>query len=256
MVRILHSIRQIVYAPMRTIIPIPRTAGAPQPGRGHGFTLIELILVVSILGVISALAWGTLHSQMPRYRLVRAANELAEDVSNLRMTAISSNIETRFVVERTDTDITDPDTWGGAWRLQAGNASANSMRWEDLPIDATKDGTDDETGEGSVDIGPGGNRECRGIGLDLQEDLSGPSVGNSGSVVFTPRGWVANPAEDFDGSGYITLRLVNKLALSKGLEEEIHVRIARSGYVRLESSLGGDAEAEPVGTSRSSTHGT
>lgn len=227
----------------------------PAPCRA-GFTLVELILVVSIIGVISALAWGSLRSQMPRYRMVQAANELAEDVANLRMLAINSNLETRFLVEQLDDDVSDPETWGGAWRLQAGNASSNSSRWEDLPIDALKDGVDDEAGEGPVDIGPGGNRERKGIGLDLQQTLEGPSLGNNNAVVFTPRGWVANPAEDFDSNGYITFRLVNKSALTQGLDEVLHVRIARSGYVRLESTAGTELEGDPVGTARSSTYGT
>jgi prepilin-type N-terminal cleavage/methylation domain-containing protein len=241
---------------MSTPMPITNSSRPSSMGRAAGFTLVELILVVSILGVISALAWGTMHSQMPRYRLVRAANELAEDVADLRMLAISSNLETRFLLEGLDTDIADPESWGGSWRLQAGNASANSSRWEDLPIDAQNDGTDDQTGEGFVDIGQGGNRQSRGVGLDLQHAIGGPSYGNTNAVVFTPRGWVANPAEDFDANGYITLRLVNKPALDLGLEETIHVRIARSGYVRLESTLDAELEDAPVGTSRSSTHGT
>jgi len=223
---------------------------------GAGFTLVELLLVLSIIGIISAVAWGSLRDQMPRYRLVRAASELAEDVAHLRMLAITSNLETRFLVEQLDDDLTDPGSWAGAWRLQAGNASANSDSWEDLPIDAVKDGVDDQTGEGPVDIGPGGNRESRGVGLDLEQTLGGPSYGNGNSVVFTPRGWVANPAEDFDSNGYITFRLVNKRALYKGLDEVVHVRIARSGYVRLETMAGTELEDESVGTARSSTYGT
>jgi prepilin-type N-terminal cleavage/methylation domain-containing protein len=229
---------------------------APSSGRRSAFTFLELVLVVAIIGIVSALAYGSLHSQLPRYRLVKAANELAKDVAELRMTAINTNLETRFLVESLDSSISDPNSWGGAWRLQAGNASSNSSRWEDLPVDAVKDGSDDETGMGSVDIGQGGNRESRGVGFDVQQTISGPSFGNNDAVVFTPRGWVANPADDFDSGGYITLRLVNKLALAKGIEEEIHVRIARSGYVRLESSLGGHADTHTVGTSGSSTHGT
>ena len=218
--------------------------------------MLELLLVVSILGIISALAWGSLRNLMPRYRLVGAANELAEDIASLRMTAISTNLETRIVVEELDADPSDPTSWGGAWRLQAGNRSSNSSRWEDLPVDAQEDGTDDQQGEGPVDIGPDGNRPARGVGLGLDSVLAAPGTGNDNSVVFTPRGWVSNPAEDFDGRGYITLRLVNKPAIARGLEDEVHVRIARSGYVRLESTMAPDSESGPVGTARSSSHGT
>jgi len=220
------------------------------------FTLVELVLVIAIIGIVSAVAWGSLRDQMPRYRLVKAANELAEDIAHLRMQAINANVETRFLVEQLDLDASDPGSWGGAWRLQAGNASSNSDAWEDLPIDAQFDGTDDQTGEGPVDIGPGGNRESKGVGLSLDTTLGGPSYGNGNAVVFTPRGWVANPAEDFDSNGYITFRLVNKQALIKGLDEVVHVRVARSGYVRLETTSGTDPQGGSVGTAGSSTYGT
>ncbi len=236
---------------------LPNADLRPRRTRGvQGFTLVEMILVLSIIGVISVIAWGSLRSQLPRYRLVKTANELAEDVASLRMLAINSNLETRFLVEQLDHDISDPVAWGGAWRLQAGDASRNSSAWEDLPVDAREDGSDDLRGEGPVDIGPGGNREAKGVGLYLEQTLDGPSYGNENAVVFTPRGWVANPAEDFDSNGYITFQLVNKPALARGRQEAVHVRIARSGYVRLESTAGHELETEPVGTAGSSTHGT
>jgi prepilin-type N-terminal cleavage/methylation domain-containing protein len=236
--------------------PTQTSLAVRRVGVAHGFTLVEIILVISIIGVISVIAWGSLRSQLPRYRLVRAANDLAEDVASLRMLAINSNLETRFLVERLDADIEDPVEWGGAWRLQAGDSSRNSSSWEDLPVDAREDGSDDLRGEGSVDIGPGGNRESKGVGLHLAQELGGPSYGNENAIVFTPRGWVANPAEDFDSNGYITFELVNKPALKSGRTEAVHVRIARSGYVRLESTAGHELSTESVGTARSSTHGT
>ncbi len=211
-------------------------------------------MVVAILGVMAALAWGSLRDNIPRYRLISASRELAEDVANLRMLAITSNREARLVLEEFDPDGSDPDVYGGAWRLQAGDASTNSRRWEDLPIDADVDGSDDQQGGGPVDLGPGGNRESPGVGLATMEALRGPGTGNGNAVVFTPRGWLSNPAGDFDANGYITLRLVNKSALSKGYADEVYVRIARSGYVRLESTA--SPESGTVGTSESSTHGS
>lgn len=223
--------------------------------RAGGFTLIEIAIVIALLGIISAISWGSMRRLLPRYRLVRAANGLASDIADLRMVAIDTNCETRILVEQEDPDPADLTAYGGSWRLQAGNASINSTRWEDLPVDAIDDRSDDDHGENPLDLGPGGNREARQVGLTLQGTLVGPGTGNGDAVVFTPRGWVANPNGDFDSAGYITLDLTNKEALTKGVEDILSVRIARSGYVRIQASMGSSSEAA-VGTARSSSHGS
>ena len=211
-------------------------------------------MVVSIFAVLAIIGWSTVDHQLPRYRLVKAARTLEGDIVKLRAMAIQSNRETRIHLDSADESPSDPTSWGGAWTLALGDASLNATDWDVLPPDTQMDGTDDRQTEGRVDLGPDGNHAASGVGLAPWGGLTGPAVGNSDSIVFTPRGWVANPASDFDADGYITIRLINKPALKKGVHDEVHLRIARSGYVRMESTLG-DEKAAPVGTG-ATTHGS
>jgi Tfp pilus assembly protein FimT len=232
----------------------------PTPGTffrsREGFTLVEMGFVLFMIGLFSAIGWGSIQDDLPRFRMIDVAKGLASDIDELRTTAINLNLETRILLESTDPDEVDPASYGGAWRRQAGNSSNQSSRWEDLPVDANRDGSDDERGLGPVDLGVEGNRRSKGVGLADWGALTGPGAGNANAIVFTPRGWVANPASDFDSQGYITLTLVNKVALQKGLVDEIHVRIARSGYIRLESTLAPAPLEVDVGTDGSSIHGS
>ncbi len=202
----------------------------------RALTLLELLLVLGILATLAAIGWGTLRAHVPRYRLVEAGTLLAESVQALRMAAITSDRETRLVLAEPDPDPGDPAAFGGHWWMQAGNRPAGSTAWEYLPIDAD-DGADDDRGEGTVDLGRGGNHRMPGVGLARWDPLEGPGTGNAEAIVFTPRGWVGNPPGDFDAQGYISLRLVNKRALASGLDDAVYVRVARSGYVRMESTL-------------------
>jgi hypothetical protein len=188
--------------------------------------------------------------------MIGVAKRLSKDIENLRMLAVASDVETRLVLEAPDPDQSNPASYGGSWRRQAGNLSALSTSWEDLPIDAQVDGNDDERGEGLVSLGADGNLPSSGVGLAEWDALTGPGNGNAESIVFSPRGWVTNPATDFDSQGYITLRIVNKVALGKGIADEVHVRVARSGFIRLESTLGPEPNENPLGTGGSTTNGS
>lgn len=58
-----------------------RGAVAPWGFRGHGFSLLELIVVVVILAIISAIAAPRYSMAIQRYRLEMAANRVAADIS-------------------------------------------------------------------------------------------------------------------------------------------------------------------------------
>lgn len=222
-----------------------------------GFTLLEIATALVIISILTAIGFTTLKSFIPRYRLIQASKELQEDLMSLRMTAIDQNSETRLLLTGAD------DEWAvagepsmGSWELQGGNRPLLSNRWDTFPLDLQGDGSDDAQGEGLVDISRGGIRSRRGVSLVPWDAIIGPGSGNDDSIVFSPRGWVTNPADDFDEDGYITLILVNKIGLAEGVDDHVQVRVSRAGMVRLQSSLGHDLGGGAAGTGSASTEGT
>ena len=59
--------------------------------RGAGFTLVELMIVVAILGILAAVATPMILTSLPRYRLRAAARELVIDFKKARMEAVKRN---------------------------------------------------------------------------------------------------------------------------------------------------------------------
>ena len=236
-----------------------RTGSVLAPFRAgrSGFTLLEIATALVIISILTAIGFSTLKSFIPRYRLIQASKELQEDLMSLRMSAIDQNSETRLLLTGADDDWSTAGAPSmGSWELQGGNRPLLSNRWDTYPLDLEGDGTDDAQGEGLVDIARGGIRSRRGVSLVPWGTLSGPGSGNDDSVVFSPRGWVTNPADDFDEDGYITLTLVNKIGLAEGVDDHVQVRISRAGMVRLQSSLGHDLGGGAAGTGSASTDGS
>ena len=218
-----------------------------------GFTLIELLVVVALFSVLATIGWGSTRDQMPRYRLIQAAKGLRGDLVHLRNLAVQTNRETRLTLQASLGDCAEADGYGGRWSLHAGDRSRSSTTWEFLPIDATDDGTDDETGEGEVVIGDGGNRHSRDVCLNDWGSIRGPGVGNGDSIVFSPRGWLTNPSSDFNSSGYLEMKLTNQAAGRKGVTDAVSVLVTRAGMVRLHSTLGHEMVDNPVGVGGSTT---
>ena len=219
----------------------------------RGFTLIEVGIVVALFVVLAAIGWGSTRGQMPRYRLIRGAKDLKGDLTNLKNLAVMSNRETRLLLIGSPGPCAETDDFGGSWYLQAGNRSRGSTEWEFLPMDTEVAGEDEEQGEGRVSLGDGGNRELKDVCLEPWETLRGPGSGSADAIVFSPRGWVRNPASDFGDSGYVTLTLTNQAAARLEVEDKVHLLVSRAGLVRMHSTLGHDLSDNPVGTGSSST---
>jgi prepilin-type N-terminal cleavage/methylation domain-containing protein len=68
------------------ILPAARTLR-----RKAGFTLVESVVAVAIIGIVSAIAIPQMRTLMDRYRLDGAVRLIWADLQNARMTAIKEN---------------------------------------------------------------------------------------------------------------------------------------------------------------------
>jgi len=232
--------------------PKPRIVRKSRPS---GFTLIEVAAVLALIAVLAALGYQNLHKMMPRYRMMQTAKDLRADLMGLRMSAIQNNRQTRLLLVDSDSTWETPGSPNvGHWKLQLGNKSLRSNSWDTFPQDADEDGTDDATQKGTIEVSKGGQDEVRSVSLAPWQVLLGPGLNNADAIVFGPRGHVINPAADFGVDGTITLTLVNKEALLDGREDTVSLKIARTGLVRMQTSIGAQ-EALLFGTDNVTTPG-
>ena len=84
-----------------------------------GFTILELIIVIVILGILTAIGVPNYLSWLPRYRLKSAARDLYSNLQLARLGAIRSNADWAIVFNRATGQYqvcsgkgTD-NTWGG-----------------------------------------------------------------------------------------------------------------------------------------------
>lgn len=70
-----------------------------------GFTLLEMLVVVTIVAIVAALLPFTLTHTLASRRVTTLAEQLAGDLRNLRTEAIHNTRETRLVITRT------PQAW-------------------------------------------------------------------------------------------------------------------------------------------------
>ena len=215
--------------------------------RQRGFSLIELMIVVAIFSVLAVVGFGLTRDTLPRYRAYSAAEQFAGNVAKCRMVAIRSGYECRILMSDYDDDPSDLNGDNtGEYYLQLGNKNIQADDFETLPTSLMEV-------EGTFNLGAGSTHYKRNVSIMEWGTLTGTTGAGSDSIVFSPRGFISNPAADFD-DGYITISFVNKVSYNRGIQDIYKVQIARSGMTRIENPLMGDRYPDDNhGTSTSST---
>ena len=200
-----------------------------------GFTMLEIMVAVGILGVLVGIGWGSMQAHLPRFRLVRMAKKFRSDLVLMRQIAVQSNRETKLEMLGHSGDCSDTTTWGGAWQMAVGDRLSGSRHWDLLPEDSFNDGSDDDQSTAIQSFFQNGNISGKDVCLHEWSTLLGPSnVSNAhDSIVFSPRGWLRNPPSDFNNHGYMEFDFYNQEAARQGVSDIVKVQISRSGMIRL-----------------------
>jgi prepilin-type N-terminal cleavage/methylation domain-containing protein len=194
---------------------------APAPSTSElrrGFTLIELMIAVSIIVIIGAMAAGDLSSLMGRYRMNAAARDLSHAVVTTRIAAISGNRE--FAIHLVASDSAPGN----------GQSRNNVGEWEVLEKDrATTPPTWILTVDGAFDLNAGPN-EWNGVSIEPWAVIGGPvGQGLPDHLVFSPRGYLLNAVTDFTGG---VIRVVFRNKNASFIEQRV-VRIDRGGNPQI-----------------------
>src|SRR5262245_15088644 len=97
----------------------PNIAPKAAKARSRGFTLIELMIVITIVGGLLVIALPSLNEMVGNQRVKGAANELYFDLSYARSEAIKRNAAVQVV--RTGSD------WAGGWTVEIGGVVLRSQ---------------------------------------------------------------------------------------------------------------------------------
>lgn len=211
-----------------------RLVPAGGPARA-GFTMLELLIVIAIIGILTAAGYIIARDIVPQYRTRKAAMEFANAVEQCRSLAIHSGRRCRILMLEgaIASELSDLSSNAGSYEVDLEIPETGD--WDTLPIDTYTDTTDDNASTGIVDLSADSPNGMRHVSILDWGTISGPGVGNDSAIVFDTRGFVENPASDFT-NGVITITFVNEVAEKRGTPDRWNVQITRAGVAHLDSS--------------------